>query len=137
MTAKSNAEDGRAWLAYAEQDLAGARALLASPQMVPRHVCWLAQQAAEKAIKAALIFWRIDFPKTHDLDRLHDLMPDTSRTRAEFTDLAALTQYAVAARYPGDAPIIPPPRAAEAVSVAERLLASVRGDLVRSGHILL
>ncbi len=37
---------------------------------VPRNICWHAVQSAEKAIKAALIFEGICFPKTHDLEVL-------------------------------------------------------------------
>lgn len=44
--------------------------------MIPRHVCWLAQQATEKALKAILVFLQIDFPRRHDLDALRNLIPD-------------------------------------------------------------
>ena len=50
--------------------------MLESASIVPRHVCWLAQQAAEKAIKAVLVFLQIDFPRSHDLDALRNLAPD-------------------------------------------------------------
>lgn len=43
--------------------------------LVPRHVCWLAQQAAEKALKAALVLEDIAFPFTHDLDALRNRLP--------------------------------------------------------------
>ena len=40
----------------------------------PRHACWLSQQAAEKALKAALVLERVEFPFTHDLDALRNLL---------------------------------------------------------------
>ena len=47
--------EARRWLRFAEEDLVAAEQTLADDGSVPRHACWLAQQAAEKAIKAALI----------------------------------------------------------------------------------
>lgn len=41
------------WLRQAQDDLFGARAMLDRDDVAPRLACFLAQQAAEKAIKAA------------------------------------------------------------------------------------
>ncbi len=71
------------WMRFAREDLEAAEALLASEDFVPRHACWLAQQAAEKVLKAALV-------------------PEGWRVRTEHPDLAELTEWAVEARYPGD-----------------------------------
>ena len=95
--------DALVWLRYAREDLAAAWALLGAP-VVPRHPAWLAQQAAEKAIKALLVADGLPFPKTHDLERLSRLLPDPSVVRQAQADLANLTEYAVGARYPGDLP---------------------------------
>ena len=96
--------DARVWLRYAEEDLAAARALLMAPAVVPRHPAWLAQQAAEKAIKAALVAEGRSFPKTHDLERLARLLLDPPALAACEADLPSLTEYAVGSRYPGDLP---------------------------------
>ena len=40
------------WLRYAREDLDSARMMAAKEDVPARHVCWFAQQAAEKAIKA-------------------------------------------------------------------------------------
>ena len=66
------------WLRYAEEDLTTAETLLRQPHVVPRHVCWFAQQAAEKTLKAVLVFLQIDFPRTHDLDVLRNRNGDVS-----------------------------------------------------------
>ena len=65
-------------------------------------LCFDAQQAAEKAIKALLVKKGIAFPYVHDIAYLLTLVeqnavqiPDPVR-RAE-----ALTRYAVVTRYPG------------------------------------
>ena len=90
------------WLRYAEEDLTTAETLLRSPHVVPRHVCWFAQQSGEKALKAILVFLQIDFPRTHDLDVLRNLVPDGWQFKEACPDLASLTQWAVEARYPGN-----------------------------------
>ena len=42
----------------------------------PRNVCWLSQQAVEKALKAAFVLEGMDFPHIHDLDRLRNSLPE-------------------------------------------------------------
>ena len=94
----------RRWLQYAQEDLETAVVLLKRDDIVPRHVCWLAQQGAEKAIKAALIFVAIDFPRQHDLDALRNRLPADWLIKQQFPDLAELTEWAVESRYPGEWP---------------------------------
>ena len=57
----------RRWLRYATEDLVEAEAMVRRPQYVPRHACFFAQQAAEKALKAVLVFLQIDIPRLHNL----------------------------------------------------------------------
>ena len=64
------------WLRFSAEDLDVAHHLLTGCPSVPRHVCWLAQQSAEKALKASLVLEEINFPFTHDLDALRNLLPD-------------------------------------------------------------
>lgn len=65
----------RRWLRYAREDLEAAETLFAQQSVVPRHLCWLAQQATEKALKAVLVFVGVNFPRRHDLDALRNLIP--------------------------------------------------------------
>ena len=95
-------DQARRWLRFAMEDLDVAQRLLATDGSRPRHACFLAQQAAEKALKAALVLEETDFPLRHDLDALRNLLPDTWSVRRTHTDLAQLTQWALEARYPGD-----------------------------------
>ena len=66
--------------------------------------CWLCQQAAEKAVKAALVLEKIRFPRTHDLDALLDMLPETWPIKSRHVTLSELTAWMVNARYPGDWP---------------------------------
>jgi HEPN domain-containing protein len=127
-------EEARRWLRYAEEDLAAAEAALSEVAFAPRHACWLAQQAAEKALKAALVFLQVDFPWVHDLDALRNLLPQQWRVRSERPDLAELSEWAVEARYPPSS--APDPSAQDAQKAVEQSRAvyrSVCGDLVNRG----
>lgn len=90
------------WWVLADEDLGHADATLKSASPVYRWVCVAAHQAAEKALKAALISKQIPFPRIHDLDRLVGLLPDDSKLRSLPVDLASLTEWSIAGRYPSD-----------------------------------
>ena len=99
-----DATEAQRWMRYAREDLFAAKGAVALEGAAPRHACWLAQQAAEKAIKAALVLLEIDYPRAHDLDALRSLLPKGSQFQCTCSDLAELTEWAVEARYPGDWP---------------------------------
>ena len=93
----------REWLSYAREDLASAEGMLAARESYrPRHVCFAAQQATEKAVKAAFVAQQMRFPFTHDLGELVALLEPDDAVRQAVGDLAWLSQWAVAPRYPGD-----------------------------------
>ena len=75
------------WLRYAEEDLITAETLLAQAHIPPRQACWHAQQASEKALKAVLIFLQIDFPRTHDLNVLRNLVPNSWQFKTTHSNL--------------------------------------------------
>jgi HEPN domain-containing protein len=118
---------------FAEEDLRTAESLLDDEELVPRHACWLAQQAAEKALKAGLVFHQIAHPFRHDLDALRNLLPEGWETKQEQPDLAELTEWAVEARYPGDSAEAIVDDARGAVAQARSVYESVRVDLAKRG----
>jgi len=120
-------------LQFAREDLTWAERLRAEEGFVPRHVCWLAQQAAEKALKAALIFEGVDFPLRHDLDALRNLLPAGWSVKEEHPDLSRLTQWAVEARYPGDWPQATAEDADLALEQARGVVGSVERDFRERG----
>ena len=105
------------WLRYAEEDLITAETLLAQAHIPPRQACWHAQQAAEKALKAVLIFLQIDFPRTHDLNVLRNLVPNSWHFKTEHPNLAKLTDWVADVRYPGK---VPEPTKAEAITAVKQ-----------------
>lgn len=86
-------------------------------------LCFNAQQAAEKAFKAVCLHRNIDFPKTHSLVRLIDLLEaDGLPLPDEIKAADILTQYAVQARYPGWDEDVTPDEYQEALKLAARVL---------------
>ncbi len=119
------------WLRYAREDLALAQTTLAS-RGAPRHVAYHSQQAAEKAIKALLVWAQIEFPFVHDLNRLRDMTPADSGLHSEFPQLGTLTRWAIRARYP----LLDEPTEEEAVDaarLAQGVVQAVEKDLERRG----
>ncbi|MFZ5882847.1 MAG: HEPN domain-containing protein [Chloroflexota bacterium] len=123
------ANEAKVWMNYAETDLRAAHALLDSGEFFPRQICFLAQQCAEKAIKAILVFEEVDFPKNHDLDRLRDLIPNGWKFKEMFPDLAELTIWAVESRYPGNTPDVVEAEARETLQLAEAVFNAVKEEL--------
>jgi len=89
------------WLNRARSDLNLAR--LSRPEgVLLEDLCFHAQQAAEKALKAVLVANSMAVPNIHSIRRLIDLLPANLTIPAEVQDAAVLTDYAVSSRYPGD-----------------------------------
>lgn len=63
----------REWLDKADEDLRSARILIEHSSPVHETACFHAQQAAEKALKAFLVWKGTPFEKVHDSTYLLDL----------------------------------------------------------------
>jgi HEPN domain-containing protein len=99
--------DSGTWLRMAREDLALAQAQV--PGVGYGLLCFHAQQAAEKGIKAVLLERAVSFPYIHDLGRLLDIARAANVTiPAEVRDADLLTDYATLARYPGTGEIEEP-----------------------------
>ena len=87
----------------AEADYAAAVLLRRSRKKHTRDiVCFLLQQCVEKYVKARLEEAGMASPRTHDLERLLDVVLPIEPTWASLRPaLAAITDYAVEVRYPG------------------------------------
>jgi HEPN domain-containing protein len=85
--------------------------------------------AGRKALKALLVLLEIDFPHTHDLDRLREIVPPGWRVKAEFPKLYALSIWAVESRYPGDMPDVVEADAQEALRTAEAVYQIIAEDI--------
>ena len=126
--------DTARWLRYAEEDLVTAETLLRQPHVPSRQACWFAQQAAEKALKAALIFLQIDFRRTHDLNVLRDLVPESWQLKTALPNLGNLNRWAVEARYPEAMREATETDASEAVEQARTIWISISTELAQHGY---
>lgn len=117
------------WLTYAERDLAAARSLRRYDGPSPRHAGWLAEQAAEKALLAAVAALGIQPPDTHDLDTLRRLLPSDWQVHQRFPDLSGLSAWFPLAVYPGEWAVVLDDGASETVELGETVVACLRDDL--------
>ena len=93
-------DDPREWLNRAKSNLALAKNRISDAYL--EDLCFEAQQAAEKAIKATLIVHRIEFPYVHDLTLLLSMLEEHGIAVPDIVRSAGrLNRYAVATRYPG------------------------------------
>ena len=109
------------WLRYARSDLELAR-VTRPDEVLFEGLCFHAQQAAEKALKAVLIAKGVPPPKTHNIRTLLDLLPQEVIAPQEIEDAASLTDYAVTSRYPGDFEFVDEEEYKETVRLAETVV---------------
>ncbi len=109
------------WLRHAYSDLALARTT-PLPPILFEDLCFHAQQAAEKAIKAILVACDIPTPRTHNLRTLFDLLLAEVSVPVDIQEAAGLSDYAVARRYPGASEPVEAEEYREAISMAEAVV---------------
>lgn len=123
----------RGWVTKAENDLKTAALTLKGGKDAPTDtVCFHAQQCIEKYLKALLTLKNIDFPKTHDIEKLLDLLPANIDLPLSIKQQRQLTGYATAARYPGDYEEISTAEAQQALRIARRIRKEIRSLLGES-----
>jgi HEPN domain-containing protein len=122
----------RQWLHKATEDMKAAKHLLGGDAELTLPTAFHAQQAAEKYLKAVLVWHQVDFPKTHDIGRLLELVGTVDAHLADLVaGAAALTPFGVEFRYPADLPEPTRKEARAAVAVANRVLQAVFKHLPR------
>lgn len=104
------------------------------PEILYEDLCFDAQQAAEKAIKAVLVQRKVVFPKTHAIMDLLTLLHDSGfAVPKDIRQCGALTEYAVESRYPGVFEEVLQTDYAEAVELAERVVRWAESEIQGSG----
>jgi len=112
------------WLRRARSNLARAKAAYTDEDVLLEDLCFDAQQACEKALKAMLVWKGSIVPRTHSIGELiGDIAAAGVAIPAEVTEAAVLTDYAVSARYPGPAEAVSPADHGEAVRLADVVVA--------------
>lgn len=119
------------WLRHARSDLHLAQSLPDHEHVLLETLCFHAQQAAEKALKAVLVFLEIPFPRTHNIGTLIGWLPGRIAGDPVLDEAVVLTEYAVSSRYPGEAEPVTEDEFREAVALAERVLVWAEGVIQR------
>lgn len=120
------------WLRRARSNLARATAGPKSRDILYEDLCFDAQQAAEKAIKAVLVARQVEFPKTHSIgDLLAILQEDGLKIPLNLRKATILTDYAVEARYPGTMEPVTKSEHRNAVAIAGRIVKWAEGRVGR------
>lgn len=131
-------DDPRERLNRARSNLAKARAGAKITDIYIEDLCFDAQQAAEKAIKAVLIKHQIEFPFVHDLAELIELLEKSGeKAPKQMQEAARLTRYAVVTRYPGAIDPVTEEEYEEALAIATNVVrwAERRINVETSGGI--
>ncbi len=114
-------DDPREWLNRARSNLSRAKARI--PEAYLEDLCFDAQQAAEKAIKALLIKRGVAFPYVHDLAHLLTLLEEAGEAvPISMRQAEGLTRYAVVTRYPGLTEPVTEAHYQEAIASAEAVV---------------
>jgi HEPN domain-containing protein len=125
----------QSWLLKASDDLAVAQVLTQGENAFLEAAVYHCQQAAEKAVKAFLVFNDQDPQRTHDVDLLLDramlLEPNFAGSR---TAGKRLSPYATLYRYPSRLPSPNLERVEEALHDAEAILSQVLACLPPDVH---
>jgi len=99
---KHDPTNPQTWLIRAISNLKHAEPFSKDPEILLEDLCFDAQQAAEKALKAVCVYMQIPIAKTHSLIYLMDVIEEKGIVIPEIVRKAdILTRYAVETRYPG------------------------------------
>ena len=110
------------WLKRARSNLERARAEKISDEILYEDLCFDAQQAVEKSLKALLVRLDKPFPKTHSIGMLLKLIEETGvEIPDDINRSKILTDYAVDTRYPGMYEPVSAEEYKEALNLAARV----------------
>jgi len=122
MRGKKRSPDNPAeWITRAKSSLALAAAR--TPDVLYEDLCFQAQQAAEKALKAVFVSQKIPYQYTHDINALlSGLEQQGVEIPPPLWDAVTLTSFASDTRYPGTATPVTKEEYNEAVRLAQEIL---------------
>lgn len=92
-------------------------------------LCFQLQQAAEKILKAFLLYKNIEPPKTHSFKILLKRIEEVESYPDEVKRIIELEDYAVQTRYPGDYTPVGKEEYLEALSITEAVFIWVKRNI--------
>jgi HEPN domain-containing protein len=115
--------DPQAWLLRAKSNLNLAEKGSRLKGVLFEDLCFNAQQAAEKALKSVCLAKGLDFPKTHSVVHLVDILEAGGISIPEkVREADVLTHYAVQSRYPSWVEEVTRDEYREALELAARVV---------------
>lgn len=116
------------WIVRAKSSLALATAI--TPGVLYEDLCFQAQQAAEKALKAVFVSRKIPYQYTHDINALlSGLEQNGIEIPLPLWDAVTLTSFASDTRYPGTATPVTQEEYTNAVRLAREILHWANGQV--------
>ena len=121
MPQRHEPDDPREWINRSRSSLTHARSL--APGVYLEELCFDAQQAAEKAVKAVFIHRGLPFPYTHNLQRLLTVLSKEGvNIPDEVWQARELSAFAFESRYPGVAREVKEEQYRRALDTADAVL---------------
>jgi HEPN domain-containing protein len=131
---KNNSHKFLTWVEFANEDLRIAELAFKLSSNVPyRIIAFHSQQCAEKFLKAFMVYHKIDFPYTHNISTLIELLIPVVDLNKKLLQAKELSKYAVAVRYPTDYLKISRSEALRTVRIAKRVKIIITDLLIREG----
>ena len=125
-------DDPREWLRRAHSNLAIAISVIPGADFAD--LCFDAQQAAEKAVKAVFVCRGETFPFSHDLGRLLRLLSRNGVKIPKYVSAAKeLTRFAFKTRYPGEFDRVTKRAYRRAVRIATSVVGWAERQVARHG----
>ena len=122
----SDVKCARMLIRAAERDIAALRFMGGSDEITDEVFGFHVQQATEKMLKAHLALLGVEYPLTHNIEALLDLLAERGIPPEPFGKLIDYTPYAVEFRYQGIGPDADPIDRDGAVRLVGMLLDQVR-----------
>lgn len=120
---KTHKHEAGVWIKRAKSNLAIAKSGKTDGDVLYEDLCFDAQQAAEKALKALSVFYGYLFPKSHDIAYLIETLKKyEKKIPKEVLEGKILNVYAVQARYPGDYEPVTETEYKKAVRTSEKIV---------------
>jgi HEPN domain-containing protein len=100
---KSKRTDPEEWIRRANVNLEKIKEIKSNKKIDREEDCFEAQQASEKAIKGVMVFLKIEYPHSHSIRTLLDIIQKNGYNVPEkIWEAEKLTSFSGEPRYPGD-----------------------------------
>jgi HEPN domain-containing protein len=125
----------KGWLKKAAIDIRSAEHAFTAVPPILSDVVYHSQQAAEKSLKAFLVWNNVPFRKTHSIEEIGEQCLAVDSTLKTLIDQGVpLTQYAWEFRYPGDIEEPAQEESEEALQVAKKIYQDILKRLPKEVH---